>query len=103
MSFSLAEQTLVFLEAILLGAAGGLMYDLCRAARRAARTGTLGTALADLVFWLAALGEHLTPTSHFHPRQKQKVLRHSLIFPVKRLKRPRVPLKIYVNNYLPIR
>ena len=56
MSFSLAEQTLVFLEAILLGAAGGLMYDLCRAARRAARTGTLGTALADLVFWLAALG-----------------------------------------------
>ena len=38
MSFSLAEQTLVFLEAILLGAAGGLMYDLCRAARRAART-----------------------------------------------------------------
>ena len=56
MSFSLDEQTLVFLEAILLGAAGGLMYDLCRAARRAARTGTLGTALADLVFWLAALG-----------------------------------------------
>ena len=60
-------------------------------------------ALFLLLRILAALGEHLTPTSHFHPRQKQKVLRHSLIFPVKRLRRPRVPLKIYVNNYLPIR
>lgn len=55
MSFSLAEQTLVFLEAILWGAAGGLVYDLCRAVRRAARTGTFGTALADLAFWLIVL------------------------------------------------
>ena len=56
MSFSLAEQTLVFLEAILLGVASGLVYDLCRAVRRAARTGMFGTALADLAFWLIALG-----------------------------------------------
>lgn len=56
MTFSLAEQTLVFLEAILLGAASGLFYDLCRAWRRAARAGAFGTALADFVFWLTALG-----------------------------------------------
>lgn len=56
MTFSLAEQTLVFLEAILLGVAGGLVYDLCRAVRRAGKAGTLGTALADLAFWLAVLG-----------------------------------------------
>lgn len=56
MTFSLAEQTLVFLEAILLGAASGLWYDICRAVRRTARAGTFGTALADLLFWLTALG-----------------------------------------------
>ena len=56
MGFSLAEQTRVFLEAGLLGVLGGLIYDLCRAVRRTAHTGTLGTALADLAFWLAALG-----------------------------------------------
>lgn len=56
MTFSLAEQTRVFLEAILLGAAGGLVYDLCRAVRRVTQPGTVGTALADLIFWLSVLG-----------------------------------------------
>ena len=56
MSFSLEEQTLVFLEAILLGVGGGLVYDLCRSLRRAAHAGVFGTALTDFVFWLFVLG-----------------------------------------------
>lgn len=56
MTFSLAEQTLVFLQAILLGALSGLWYDLCRAVRRTAHTGLFGTAILDLLFWMTALG-----------------------------------------------
>lgn len=56
MTFSLAQQTLVFLEAILLGVLGGLVYDICRAVRRATQTGIAGTAVADAVFWLVVLG-----------------------------------------------
>ncbi|MDR3767555.1 MAG: spore cortex biosynthesis protein YabQ [Butyricicoccus sp.] len=55
MTFTLGEQTLVFLEAILLGAAGGVCYDVCRALRWTFRTGRLGTALLDGVFWLLVL------------------------------------------------
>ena len=55
MSFSLTEQTLVFLKAILLGTMSGLVYDLCRAVRRMTHAGLVGTALADLAFWIAAL------------------------------------------------
>ena len=56
MTFTLQEQTLVFLEAILLGAVGGVCYDVCRALRWTFRTGRLGTALLDGVFWLLVLG-----------------------------------------------
>lgn len=56
MTFSLAAQTLVFLQSILLGAASGLWYDVCRAVRRTGRAGSFGTALTDLLFWLTALG-----------------------------------------------
>lgn len=56
MSFSLEEQTLVFLEAILLGVGGGLVYDLCRSLRRVVHAGIFGTALTDFAFWLFVLG-----------------------------------------------
>ncbi len=56
MTFTLGEQTLVFLEAVLAGAAGGVCYDLCRALRRRLHLGGLGTALLDGLFWLVVLG-----------------------------------------------
>lgn len=56
MSFTLGEQTLVFLESILLGVCAGLCYDVCRALRRVLRVRTVGTALLDGVFWLLTLG-----------------------------------------------
>lgn len=56
MNFTLAQQTLVFLEAILLGVLGGVCYDVCRAVRRTFRAGLWGTALLDGVFWLVSLG-----------------------------------------------
>ncbi len=52
MIFSLEQQTLLFLEAVLLGMVSGLWYDVCRAVRQAGRLQTLGTALLDGVFCL---------------------------------------------------
>ena len=56
MTFSLAEQTLVFLESILLGAVSGLWYDACRAMRRTTHLDSFGTALVDFLFWMTTLG-----------------------------------------------
>lgn len=56
MSFTLGEQTLVFLEAILLGVGGGICYDVCRALRRVLRVRAAGTAVLDGAFWLLLLG-----------------------------------------------
>lgn len=55
MEISIAAQTVVFLQAILFGAAIGVYYDLLRAVRREGRLGSLLTALLDGVFWLAVI------------------------------------------------
>ena len=55
MEISIAAQTVVFLQAILFGAAIGVYYDLLRAIRREGRLGGLLTALLDGVFWLAVI------------------------------------------------
>lgn len=55
MTFSLAQQTVVFLEAIMLGVIGGFIYDICRAFRKEAHLKTIGTVIADAVFWFFML------------------------------------------------
>lgn len=55
MEISLALQTVVFLKAVLLGAALGLSYDVLRALRRTLRAGVGATALCDSLFWLLAV------------------------------------------------
>ncbi len=55
MTFSLAQQTLVFLEAILLGVIGGFIYDICRAIRQVLNFKTKGTVIIDTFFWLIVL------------------------------------------------
>ena len=55
MTFSLAQQTLVFLEAILLGVIGGFIYDICRAIRQIMHFKTKGTIIIDSIFWLILL------------------------------------------------
>lgn len=55
MTFSLAQQTLVFLESILLGAISGVIYDICRAIRRTAKLKMLGTIIMDTIFWIIVL------------------------------------------------
>lgn len=55
MEISIAVQTVVFLKAVLLGAALAVLYDVLRAVRREARAGVGATAAADALFWLAAL------------------------------------------------
>lgn len=55
MTFSLAQQTLVFLEAIILGVIGGFIYDICRAIRQVLNFKTKGTIIIDSVFWLIVL------------------------------------------------
>lgn len=55
MTFSLAHQTLVFLESILLGVCGGIVYDICRAVRRVTNLKLLGTAVIDVIFWIIVL------------------------------------------------
>ena len=55
MGISIAAQTVVFLQAILFGAAAGIYYDLLRAVRREGRPGCLLTALLDGIFWLAVI------------------------------------------------
>lgn len=53
MYISIADQTVIFLQAILFGAAVGIYYDLLRAVRR--RLNGLLTALLDGIFWLAVI------------------------------------------------
>jgi len=53
--FTHHEQALALLESILLGAALGVFYNLLRAIRWEARTGTCMTALLDAFFWLVLL------------------------------------------------
>lgn len=55
MKISIAVQTVVFLKAVLLGAALGIIYDLLRAVRREIRAGTGVTAVCDSLFWVVAL------------------------------------------------
>ena len=55
MTFSLAQQTLVFLEAILLGVIGGFIYDICRAIRQVLNFKTKGTVIIDTFFGLLYL------------------------------------------------
>lgn len=55
MEISIAAQTVVFLQAILFGAAIGVYYDFLRAVRREGRLGSLLTALLDGVFWLTVI------------------------------------------------
>lgn len=55
MEISIAAQTVVFLQAILLGAAIGVYYDFLRAVRREGRLGSILTALLDGAFWLAVI------------------------------------------------
>lgn len=55
MYFSIAEQTIVFLKAILFGAAVGVYYDLLRAVRRQGRLRGLAVAALDGLFWLALI------------------------------------------------
>ena len=55
MTFSLAQQTLVFLEAILLGVIGGFIYDICRAIRQILNFKTKGTVIIDSIFCLIVL------------------------------------------------
>ncbi len=55
MTFSLAQQTLVFLEAILLGVIGGFIYDICRAIRQVMHFKTKGTIIIDSIFWIILL------------------------------------------------
>lgn len=52
MSFSLAQQTLVFLESILFGFFAGFIYDICKAFRVKARLKTIGIIVTDIIFWL---------------------------------------------------
>ena len=51
----LAAQTAYFLEAVLLGAAVGLLYDGFAAIRTVARARAGLTALCDGLFWLVTL------------------------------------------------
>ncbi len=55
MYISIADQTVVFLQAILFGAGVGLYYDLLRAIRRKGSMFSLLTVLLDGVFWLASI------------------------------------------------
>lgn len=56
MKLSIAWQTMVFLEAAVMGVALGAVYDLLRAVRRVLRAGVALTAFCDTLFWLTVLG-----------------------------------------------
>lgn len=58
----LAAQTAYFLEAVLLGAAVGLLYDGFAAIRTVARARTGLTALCDGLFWLVTLSAYFVFT-----------------------------------------
>jgi len=55
MYISIADQTIVFLKAILFGAAIGGYYDVLRAVRREGRLRGFLVALLDGIFWLAVI------------------------------------------------
>lgn len=56
MEISIAFQTMVFLKAVVMGVALGVLYDFLRAVRRSLNAGVALTALCDTLFWMGTLG-----------------------------------------------
>ncbi len=51
MAVSVTNQTLIFLYSLAAGAAGGILFDIFRTARRLRRAGTVWVSVQDLLFW----------------------------------------------------
>ena len=56
MILSMTAQAWLFLSAVLVGAAIGILYDVFRVFRKTARHSGFAVQLEDLFFWLAATG-----------------------------------------------